>query len=156
MSENLIREIVVDPAFDRRDRDPSKDYGVHGCNMRFHVKGEKGVVQFVIYTNWHLPHIHKSIVSRCQGGKSGYKGYEYCRLAPLPADIGYHSPTPIYEGQEICQESCSLLGGKPCYYDGSSLNAEEYFNVLVSKGSDALWEKLENYYHRVFNKNDQE
>jgi len=68
---------------------------------------------------------------------------------PLPADLGYHSPNPMYDGQES-MGACQYLDGKTCYYDGSGLDAEEIYKVLVEKGSDAVWEELEKYYVETF------
>lgn len=45
---------------------------------------------------------------------------------------------------------CEYLNGKPCYYDGSSLNAEKYMDILISQGDEALWEALEKYYCETF------
>ena len=70
----------------------------------------------------------------------------------MPADVGYHSPKPIYEGQEIMSDCCECLGGKPCYYGGSGLYAEKIYKVLVEKGSDEVWKKLEEYYIDIFGK----
>ena len=68
----------------------------------------------------------------------------------MGADVGYHSPVPHYEGQICSQDSCSYLGGKPCYYDGSSLRAEEWVrDILIPKGSDGVWESLEQEYARL-------
>lgn len=126
------------PAWDKRSNDPSKDYGVHGVDLRMYLKGELGAVQFVLYTGWHLPHVQEEWNSRNYHPK------------PLPADIGYHSPKPMYEGQEICSDSCELLDGKPCYYDGSGLMAEEVFKILLTEGSDGVWKNLEERYIDLF------
>jgi len=118
----------------------------------------------------------------------------------LPADIGYHSPKPMWEGQkpvgsrrkkkveesrsgaQIVPQSgsnrepdlpgdisdfladyernwedtpeselpvCEYLG-VPCYCDGSALQAEGYYEILVNQGEEALWKALENYYHQTF------
>lgn len=100
---------------------------------------------------------------------------------PMPADLGYHSRVPMYEGQTpmgsqkkipgaiernlkikdaskwepVYEQTddfhpCKWLDGAPCYYDGSGLNAEPVFELLIEKGSDAVWEYLENYYEEVF------
>ncbi len=39
---------------------------------------------------------------------------------------------------------------KPCYYDGSGLDAEDFFKVLVTEGEDALWAKMEVWYAQCF------
>ena len=42
----LEKKINFTPAFDRRDPDPKKDYGIHGVDMRCYLTGPEGVVQF--------------------------------------------------------------------------------------------------------------
>lgn len=138
----LKRDIYFTAAYDKRHPDPGKNYGIHGAEMRFVLSGDEGAVQFLLYTNWYLPHVTRELESKRDG--------KYNYFLPMPADIGYHSPKPIYEGQEVMAETCEYLGGKPCYYDGSGLQAEVYFEVLVSEGGEALWKKMEHYYHELF------
>lgn len=124
--EKIIKFI---PGYDKRSDDPKQNFGIHGVNLLFVLKGEEGAVTFTIYTNW-MP--------------------KSCRVAllPMPADLGYHSKVPSYEGQ--CHfEKCDWLNGE-CYYDGSTLNAEPIFELLVDKGEEAVWEALEQYYKDVF------
>lgn len=135
------RIIQFDPAYDKRHKNPSKNYGIHGVTLRFVLKGEKGAINFVVFTNWMLPHIEKEYENK------GLKpGVEYRISRPMPADLGYHSHVPQYEGQTI-MDDCPWLDGKPCYYDGSTLHAETIFKVLVEEGGDALWEQLEKEYN---------
>lgn len=197
---NLERIFLIRPAFDKRDPDPRKDYGIHGAEMLFVLKGEKGAVQFMLYTNWQLPHVSKEHDEKvlAMANKLAGRPLDQTMLNvmyhPLPADVGYHSPVPMYEGQKpigatkILQEAmmrnvermrkarekgeemdmekwekweetsedtgtftpCEWLDGKPCYYDGSGLAAQEYFKVLVTEGSEAVWKKLEEYYKETF------
>lgn len=132
------RTITFGAAWDKRDPNPSKNYGVHGVDLRFVLKGAKGAVQFVLYTGWMLPHVTKEFEA---------KGLKMTN--PLPADLGYHSHVPMYEGQSVIEDHCSYIGG-PCYYDGSGLNAEPVFDTLLSEGSDGVWRKLEEYYVETF------
>lgn len=125
----MKKELIITPAFDRKD----KGYGIHCAEMRFYLKGNAGVVQFVLYTGWYLPHNQR----------------EFDR--PMPADLGYHSLKPMYNGH-YPTEKCPFLNGKTCYYDGSGLNAERIFDVLLYKGSDGVWEELKAYYHELFDK----
>lgn len=129
----FTREIVFEPAWDRRHEDPSKNYGIHGVTIRFHLKGPKGVIQFVLFTGWYLPE---------------------CRVEntpPFPADLGYHSPVPLRDWQEQpITESCDLLDGRPCYYDGSGLQADRIYDVLLREGSEGVWRELEIHYHAIF------
>jgi hypothetical protein len=138
------------PAFDRR-KDPKGNYGIHGVDMRMILKGDKGAVQFVLYTNWHLPHVQEELNIKAIGQDSIYIS---AILNPMPADLGYHSPVPIYEGQSVASESCEYLDGKPCYYDGSGLNAERIYEVLLKEGSDGVWRDLEDYYNIIFESED--
>lgn len=136
----MKREITITPAFDKRDSDPSRNYGIHGCDMRFYLTGEKGVIQFVLSTNWHLPHVHEELAGR----RAGW----LCK--PMPVDLGYHSSVPMYEGQSLLTECCEVLGGRPCYYDGSTLNAESIYEIMLREGSEGVWRELERYYEQTF------
>ena len=130
------------PAFDKRHTDPNRNYGIHGVDLRMVLKGMLGAVQFVLYTNWQLPHVQEEIRKNIPPDK-------YFLHEPFPADLGYHSPKPIYEGQAETSD-CLYLNSKSCYYDGSSLNAKPVYNILLSEGSDGVWTKLEEYYIRIF------
>ncbi len=136
--EKFERIVQLTPAFDRRHIDPSKNYGIHGVNLRMILKGEKGAVQFVLYTNWMLPHVQMELEAK-------YPDHHFCH--PLPADKGYHSLKPMYEGQTSFEDSCEYLDGKQCYYDGSGLNAEDTYRILLEKGSEGVWQDLEEYYY---------
>lgn len=144
---DATRIITFDPAFDRRSSDPKKDYGIHGVNLRCVLKGPLGAVSFVLYTNWQLPEVTKELAGRHY---EAIDGDPHWMERPMPADIGYHSPVPMYEGQSINREACEFLDGRPCYHDGSGLNAQKYYEILLREGSDGLWAALETYYHRTF------
>lgn len=126
----LERIVKFYPAFDKRDSDPKKDYGIHCVDLLMLVKGEKGAVQFRLFTGWYLSHLDQ-------------------KSEPAPADLGYHSLKPIYEDQTPISENCEWLNA-PCYYDGSGLNAQRVFDVLLKEGSDGVWRELEEYYNEVF------
>lgn len=142
MKEKFKREVKFYEAYDKRNIDPKKDYGIHGVTLKFYLHGKHGVIQFVIYTNWHLKHVQKNLINNCHSN--------YCHMKPMAADIGYHSYVPMYDGQGLMSEKCEVLGDKPCYYDGSGLRAEEFYDILISGGDEALWEKMENEYYERF------
>ena len=133
----MERRIEFKEAYDKRDPNPAKNYGIHGCDMRWYLIGEHGAVQFVVFTNWYLPHVSKELEER------GHLG------APIPADLGYHSKIARYEGQEPMDDECNVIGCQ-CFYDGSSLNAEPIYRALVAEGSEAVWKELEAYYVDTF------
>jgi len=148
MSQTKLERIVkFYPAFDKRDPDPAKNYGIHGVELLMAVKGPKGVVQFKLYTNWQLPHIQEEMLNKPVRDRTT----AMWRFLPMPTDLGYHSYVPHYEDQSCITDACELLDGKPCYYDGSGLNAEPVFKLLVEKGDEAVWRKLERYYEVTFN-----
>jgi hypothetical protein len=142
----LTREVAFESAFDRRDPDPKKNCGIHGVEIRFILTGKKGATQFVIYTNWFLPHVQKELYAK---GNISHR-LKFGQPEPMGADIGYHSRTPQYKGQAKMRGGCQYLGGKPCYYDGSGLRADEFIPAFLSGGSDAVWKMLEDEYRRRF------
>lgn len=139
MTTEFERIVTFSPAFDKRSADPSKNYGIHGVELRMILKGPKGATQFVLYTNWMLPHVDE------ETWRSG-KSRETLRILtrPIPADLGYHWHAPRHEGQTPMK--CDLMPTGSCYYDGSSLNAERIFDVLRDEGSDGVWRELEALY----------
>jgi hypothetical protein len=116
-------------------------HGVHGLTITFISKGPKGAAQFMLYTGW-LP-------LYCEADSIGSRYYD-TKSSAMPADLGYHSKVPMYEGQEKASESCEYCDGKPCYYDGSGLSAYDAFYTLVNGGDEALWRYLDEYYNARF------
>jgi hypothetical protein len=141
---NFERIVHMRPAYDKRDSDPKKNYGIHGVNLTMILKGEEGAVQFVLFTNWQLPHVQKETYDKHFGDRERIELF----TTPMAADLGYHWPTERYEGQTVCKDKCDWLNG-PCYYDGSSLNAERVFEVLLREGSEGVWRELESFYESV-------
>lgn len=129
---SLDRAFYIHPAYDKR----KEGFGIHGVEMCWYVKGPEGAVQFILYTNWQLKHIQEEFDARIETRHP----HLFCH--PQPADIGYHSRVPHYEGHEPMKEDCEVIGGK-CYYDGSSLQANDFYNILVQEGGEALWKALE-------------
>jgi hypothetical protein len=149
MSAQWERIVELAPAWDRRHADPKKNYGIHGVELKMVLKGPEGAVQFVVYTNWHLPHVTAEHHLKTQGGDVSDVALSV-RYDPLPADVGYHSPHPMYEGQEPISTTCPYVDG-PCYYDGSGLRASDWFeSKLLPGGSDAIWAALEEDYRERF------
>jgi hypothetical protein len=152
--EKFTRLVEIIPAYDKRDKDPKKNYGIHGCTLRMVLSGPEGAVQFVLFTNWHLPHVAKEnrkyALTHVLRAPFEADSLLHAVFEPLPADLGYHSLKPMYEDQMEGQKSCPYLGGKPCYYDGSGLQAERIYETMLEKGSDGVWTELEGYYEATF------
>lgn len=132
----LERKVEFIAGYDKRHTDPKKDYGVHGVDIVFSVKGKHGAISLIICTNWYPTH--------CRDYPLVKNGMIFF---PMAADIGYHSYTPQRDWQtKPSQEKCRFLDNKPCYYDGSALRANDFFDILTDKGEDALWKELEKEY----------
>jgi len=121
------------PAFDKRNPDPKKNYGIGTVIILFVLKGKEGAVQFKMHTGWYLPGIEK--IDK-----------------PQAWDLGYHSYSPMYDGQPVIQDNCEWLDDKPCYYDGSTLNAKPILDILIREGCESVWRELKNYYKSIFGK----
>ena len=134
--------IVMHPAFDRSKETPN--YGIHGCEFLFVLRGPKGAVQFMVGTDWHLPHVQRRL--RARNLESAER---FDTIQPRGWDIGYHSPRPMYTGDTPLKDDCEILGG-PCYYDGSSLQADEMIPEFLAGGTKWLWPKLEEIYRERF------
>jgi hypothetical protein len=138
----LEKIVWVSPAFDKRSDDPKKNYGIGSCRITFILKGPLGAVQFMVGTNWHLP--------RVQREKRDWQhdfNTRFDKINPEGWDVGYHSPKPMYDDQTPVA-SCDLFD--PCYYDGSSLMADEWVPHFIEGGTDWLWPKLEEQYRETF------
>jgi hypothetical protein len=70
---------------------------------------------------------------------------------PMPADLGFHSPVPVYEGQTK-MGACTHLNGADCYYDGSGLMANDVYQKFKDGGQDPeiIWGELERFYNDTF------
>lgn len=143
----MERIVKFMPAIDERNQDPDKDYGIHGVDLIMMLKGSEGAVQFVLHTNWHLPKVQKELINEVvdMNDKMLLKAV----LMPSPADLGYYTLERKHSNQYYI-ESCPYFDGKPCYYDGSGLNARRIYNVLLEEGSDGVWRELEKYYNEIF------
>jgi len=138
------RIVNVVPAYDKRDPDPKKNYGIHGAHLHFILKGDLGAVEFNIGTNWYLPHVAEELRL-----KDNHYGGRSC-FEPTPYSIGYHSPKPTYEDQVMSAVECKYLNGKSCYFGDSVTYSDVPFQILISMGSEAMWCWMEKYYKERF------
>lgn len=134
------RRVEITPAYDKRSTDPKKNYGIGGCTVRFLLTGPQGAMQFVVLTDWYLPHTKRELREN---------GTLRSDLYPMAFDLGYHSPKPMHEGQSPMEQECDVLGGQ-CYYDGTTLGAEPIVDVMLREGSEGVWRELEKQYEIRF------
>ena len=146
------------PAFDRRDPNPSKNYGIGGLSLFAAVVGPLGAIQYRMSFPLYLP----GSLTNNAGFKREieiHRKWEgntpVCEetIGACPTDLGYHSPKPTYVDQ-ASMGPCEILDGAECWYDGSSLMAMDGLEQLVAGGSDGLFAYLEKRYVEQFECND--
>lgn len=137
--EKFERIFHISAAFDNRH----KGQGICPARMHIVLKGNKGCVTFALSTAWYLPCTRewKEICIE----EHGLDTWE-----PRGNAVSYCSPVPLHEWH-VGRENCDWLGCT-CYGDTGYGLSDEPFDLLLTKGSDAVFEWLKNYYHSVFNK----
>jgi hypothetical protein len=130
---DFTHEVFFSPAYDKRDPNPSKNYGIGSVVITFICRrgmDDEQATQFKMSAGWYPPTVDTSVSGR------------------MAWDLGYHSPTPRYEGHASIGH-CEYTGGD-CFYDGSTLNAEPVMARLIAEGDVAVWDELERYYVDLF------
>ncbi len=133
------RIISFRPGFKCTKTGPNS-HGRHCADLIFILKGVAGAIQFLIFTGWEED---SSIISSSSGP---FISPNDKHMRVMPADIGCHSLMPLYDGQKPVDQKCPWVDYQPCYYDGSSLQAEEVYKILVKAGEEAMWSNMEDYY----------
>jgi hypothetical protein len=134
MSNSLFtREVIFQAAYDKRDPNPSKNYGVHGVHIWFSVihKTRQEGLTFSVSTGWQLPHVQRE-----------FEGRKTPLREPMAFGVNIHTKTPRYAGQSSTQGRCVITGGK-CYCDGSDLLGEDFLKTLIEGGDEALFACME-------------
>jgi hypothetical protein len=127
---------VISPAWNKRDPNPNKDYGIHCCDLFFYLSGDEGFINLQIFTGWYLLQDRHALK-------------ELGDMYPTGSDLSYHSKVPLYEGQELSRKDCRLTGGD-CYCDGSTLLAEDLTKDMVIGGSNVVWKRMLEFYNEKF------
>jgi hypothetical protein len=147
------RAFHVKPAYDCIGVQPcvhgSKDcipgtggsHGRHNAELIFTVSGPDVEVSLVVFTGWDLPTVpvHQRIT------RDG--NYPY----PRGAWVELHTARPRYEGQdrEEPRPDGTCRDWAACHLDTGYSMSDEPTRLLVEKGSDAMWEWLENLHART-------
>lgn len=121
------RRVWARPAFDKRDPNPRKDYGIGGVQIGFVLIGPTASVSFVILTNWYL----RGVI-----GSSGYT---------MGADVSVHRDVPedwMKESEFMSSSPCDWRPGGTCWSDGSVLAAADFLELLIAEGMEAVWERM--------------
>lgn len=137
VEEKFEQIIKIGPAFDKRN----KGQGIGSCTMFIVLKGVHGCVTLAVSTAWFLPCTREWKEMWIERG--GLDTWEPSGMA-----VSYCSPVPLHDWQEG-RENCDWLGCT-CYGDSGFTMADEPFDLLLNKGSDAVFEWLKNYYFSIF------
>lgn len=180
VKEKLERIFEFFPAYDKRNPNPEKDFGIGHVRGMMVLKGKKGAVHFSFSTGILLESTMREYIKT---GRAKYEmlstDNEFYLNKPMGYDVGYHSRKPLHKGQEINWptkmvkpkgfdpkniESFSKVKfrkigkkppvckylGAPCYCDGSALRAESFMTAFIEKGSEEVWKMLEEEYRINF------
>lgn len=139
MLEHLTR---FTRSYDLRDTPPGgRSFGINSMDLIFIVRGPLGAVNWTLSTGWYV-----------ESARSPSHRFDRTDQKPWPIDLGYHShkPADYQSATEPSQPSCTFLDGAPCWYDGTSLGAEDLLEGFLAGGDAWLWPKLEAIYHSRF------
>jgi hypothetical protein len=141
--DGLERAIVFQPGYngDRTDN-PRHDYGVHGMEITWYLRGPKGAVQVQFFTDW----IPGPVYPGHGLSPSGFK--ETWSPQPTAAGLTYHCRVPQYEGQRPCRDECPIIGGL-CYSDTGYSASDPIAEAFVIHGEPAVWAALEVRYQEL-------
>lgn len=139
MEEQFEQIVRISPAYDQRH----KGAGIGGTRLFMVLKGKQGCVVFTVAMGWYLPCTREWKELCIQ--QSGLDTWE-----PRGEGVSYCSPVPLHDYQKNDgRPYCDWLGCT-CYGDTGYTIADEPFDLLLQKGSDAVWEWLANFYHKTF------
>lgn len=127
--EGYQRTITTRGAYDQRDSNPSRDYGISGVTITFALIGKDRALDWDLLTDCFLPHTNKRLrkVGRSHGG-------------PTAGGVGFHYSEEQYEGM-MSSETCTLLDGR-CFYDTGFLIGDEVYRAWAYGGIDGVFGKL--------------
>lgn len=154
MKEKFERITEVTPAFDKRNSDPSKSYGIGSMQIKFLLKGKKGAVQALFGTNIYLPETVEEYLIIGNKGKTKPHDIRNGHDGEIKIfdcwDVGFHSKKRPEYMQTSDKQDCCYIG--KCYYDGSALRGQtdNLHEKLLREGSEAIWKYLEEYYKDAF------
>ncbi len=141
---NLIRSVTFQAAWDRRDPNPHKNYGVHGVQIDFVLRGSAGAVYFPVRTSWMLPEVNEWHRQLAAENPFLLRAVE----KPICAPFSIHSPTQREGWQHSGEEICEFLGA-PCWAESSSyLAPDAVWEKMLREGSEGFWKAIEEIYRQ--------
>lgn len=143
-ASEFTRSISFEAAWDKRDPDPKKNYGVHGVEIRFVLTGPLGAVYMPVWTHWMLPEVvawHEELAK-----ENPFLDRRHA-IDPLIPGASVHSRKP-HEDFTNHREKCDFFDG-PCWSEEIGCFASDaIWGALLRGGEAGLWEALEDLYRR--------
>ena len=137
MAEQLVKIKKIYPAFDKRDPIPSKNYGISPERELYAVVGEVGAMAFDIFTDRFRPHVAEEL------GEDDI----ICHY-PMGGCVNYHFRQCPEDWKDYAKaQDCDLLGGQPCYCDGSALAGDDMLALFKRRGEEGVFQALTKRYH---------
>lgn len=124
-----------------------RSHGWDGIRIRFIVRGDEGVVLFILLTDWIPQYATRQLPASLHIDRWDSAGRDDCDgFYPFPLDLSHHSRD---ESQGIIDNQCNFLGGAyPSCFAFEQAAAAMY--ALVNGGDEALWEFMDAYYEHAF------
>lgn len=147
MTAAFEKRVTFQPGYNYLHETGPQRRGQHGMSIRFLLIGAEGATQFLMNAMWTpLGQVDEGSREPChvdywRGEQWGEDGLV---RPPMGSDLGYHWTAPQYEEQQ--PQTCDVLPGGQCYYDGSGLAADEVLRDFISEGEQAVWRWLEKRY----------
>jgi len=147
--------IKTSAPYDKRHKNPSKNYGIGSLSIWFILKKGEKAVQVLLSTNCYLNSTikeYKTLHPDFLTGEYSEGDYEGWTCY----DVGYHNNTPQFKGQESME--CNILKKGKCYYDGSSLRGknDKVAENYIKHGDNWVRSYLEKVWNGMFNEGEEE
>jgi len=140
--------------YDKRHKDPNKNYGISSMRIHFILKYKNRATQVLLSTPCYLhsttkEYLKKGIdlygIDREDTEFDGYEGFSCW-------SVGFHtSKNPGYfdKGQTL---KCNILDSGKCYFDDSALrgNEEKVVENFFKHGEEWIWKYLEKIFKENF------
>lgn len=135
------RAVWITPAFEARDPNPSKNFGIGSCQVTFAKRKGNRVVDCSFLTDWY-PY---DVQHRNMGGHSGVYRQDVIGEQPLCQGLYRHELVKPADANEWMRHGtdCLLTGGECWGEIGSALYGEEIRNRLLAEGSVAIWDEID-------------
>lgn len=141
-ADGTERAVVFQPGYNGdRTGDPRRDYGVHGMEITWYLRGPKGCVTLTVTVPMWVPGNLYPGHGLPPAGEPHWADMHN----PHGFGVRYCAPVAQYEGQEPSRDDCPFIG-VPCYADRYLSGADEPASKFTEFGDAVMWAALETFY----------